>query len=367
MDRRKILKGLGAGAVAAGLAACGQDQDCVAGEGGGKTYQWNMVTTWPPEFPGAGTGASKLAKRIERASNGRIKIQVYAAGELVPAFEAFDAVSGGTVQMAHGASYYWKGKVPASPFFAAVPFGMDLQEMNAWLYYGGGWDMWRELYAPFDIVPVPAGNTGVQMAGWFNKEINTIDDLEGLKMRIPGLGAEVLRMAGGTPENMPGSEIFTSLQTGRIDAAEWIGPYNDLSLGLFKAAKYYYYPGWHEPGSTLETMINKKVYDELPADLQEIVLLACSAANDDMLAEYNAGNARALKILAEEHDVVPRPLPESVLAHLRELSRQLLEEMAAEDDAVASVYSSYRDFQDSISKWSAIGAQAYLDARTSTT
>ena len=196
---------------------------------------------------------------------------MYGAGELVPAFEVFDAVSRGTAEMGHGAAYYWKGKSEAAQFFAAVPFGMNAQEMNAWFYYGGGLELWREIYAPFGLMPAPAGNTGVQMGGWFNKEINRLDDLKGLKMRIPGLGGEVLRRAGGTPVNLPGGEIFTALQTGAIDATEWVGPYNDLAFGLHKAAKYYYYPGWHEPGTTLEAIVNKQAFDALPKDLQSIV------------------------------------------------------------------------------------------------
>ena len=363
MKRRQLITGLGAGALVGGLTACGQEQRPTTSSKNQETYRWRMVTTWPPNFPGAGIGANRLAQRIEKASNGRIQIKVYGGGELVPAYEAFDAVSSDTVQMAHGAAYYWKGKAPAAQFFAAVPFGMNAQEMNAWLYYGGGWELWRELYAPFGLVPAPAGNTGTQMAGWFNKEINSLEDLQGLKMRIPGLGAEVLKRAGGTPVNVPGAEVFTALQTGNLDAAEWIGPYNDLALGLYKAAKYYYYPGWHEPCATLEAIFNKQRFDSLPEDLQEIVMLSCQAANDDMLADYTAQNQRALQILASEHGVVPRPLPESVLRRLKQLSHEVLEELAAKDEMVARVYASYREFQHNTSKWLGISEKAYFDSR----
>ena len=364
MKRRRLIKGLGAGAVLAGLSGCGQKQAVTTVcSGAQQAYQWKMVTTWPPNFPGAGIGANRLARRIETASSGRIRIKVYGGGELVPAYEAFDAVSSGTVQMAHGAAYYWKGKAAASQFFAAVPFGMNAQEMNAWLFYGGGWDLWKELYAPFNLMPAPAGNTGAQMAGWFNKEINSVDDLKGLKMRIPGLGAEVLKRAGGTPVNVPGAEVFTALQTGNIDAAEWIGPYNDLAFGLHKAAKHYYYPGWHEPCATLEAIFNKQEFDSLPADLQEIVLLSCRAANDDMLADYTAQNQRALRVLATEHGIIPKPLPESVLRRLKQLSLEVLEELAAEDDMVARVYASYREFQRNTSQWLGISERSYFDAR----
>jgi TRAP-type mannitol/chloroaromatic compound transport system substrate-binding protein len=363
MKRRQLIKGLGAGAVLAGLSGCGQKQAATVCSGAQQVYRWKMVTTWPPNFPGAGIGASNLAKRIEVASNGRIRIQVYGAGELVPAFEAFDVVSSGTVQMAHGASYYWKGKAEATQFFTAVPFGMTAQEMNAWLYYGGGLELWQELYAPFNVVPVPGGNTGTQMAGWFNKEINSVDDLKGLKMRIPGLGAEVLKRAGGTPVNVPGAEIFTALQTGIIDAAEWIGPYNDLALGLYKAASHYYYPGWHEPCATLEAIFNKEEYDALPADLQAIVMLACQASNDDMLADYTAQNQRALRVLAREHGIVPKPLPDAVLLRLKQLADEVLHDLAAGDEMVARVYSSYHEFQKNTSRWLEISEKAYFDAR----
>ena len=363
MKRRHLIKGLGAGAIVAGLAACGQEQATTAVSENRKVHRWKMVTTWPPNFPGAGVGANRLAKRIEKASNGRIRIKVYGGGELVPAYEAFDAVSSGAVQMAHGAAYYWKGKAPAAQFFAAVPFGMNAQEMNAWLYFGGGWELWKELYAPFNLMPAPAGNTGTQMAGWFKKEINSVADLQGLKMRIPGLGAEVLKRAGGTPVNVPGADVFIALQTGTIDAAEWIGPYNDLAFGLHKAAKHYYYPGWHEPCATLEAIFNKRQFDSLAADLQEIVLLSCRAANDEMLADYTAQNQRALRVLASEHGIIPKPLPESVLRRLKQLSLEVLEELAAEDDMVARVYASYREFQRNTSQWLEISEKAYFDAR----
>ena len=243
MQRRAFLTGAGAATVALGAGIKTAEAK--------PEHKWKMVTTWPKNFPGLGTGAENLATLIGEMSAGRIEITVYGANELVPAFEVFDAVSQGTAEMGHGAAYYWKGKSEAAQFFATVPFGLTAQEQNGWFYYGGGLELWTELYAEFGLVPAPAGNTGVQMGGWFNKEINSVSDLEGLKMRIPGLGGEVLKRAGGTPVSLPGGELFTSLQSGAIDATEWVGPYNDLAFGLYKAAKYYYYPGWHEPGTTL--------------------------------------------------------------------------------------------------------------------
>jgi TRAP-type mannitol/chloroaromatic compound transport system substrate-binding protein len=296
-------------------------------------------------------------------SGGRIKVKVYGAKELVPAFEVFDAVSQGTAEIGHGAAYYWKGKSEAAQFFAAMPFGMTAQEMNGWLYHGGGLELWTELYAPFNLVPAPAGNTGVQMGGWFNKEINSVADLSGLKMRIPGLGGEVLKRAGGTPVNLPGGELFTSLQSGAIDATEWVGPYNDLAFGLYKAAKYYYYPGWHEPGTTLEALVNKEAFDTLPADLQSIVRNACKVVNQDMLAEYTARNPAALQTLLKKHGVDMRPYPDDVIGKLKTLAAEVVSEIAQKDDTTEKVYASYQKFLQQSKEWSSISELAYLKAR----
>lgn len=329
-------------------------------------YDWKMVTTWPKNFPGLGTGANELAELIEEMSGGRIRVKVYGAKEWVDAFEVFDVVSQGTAEMGHGAAYYWKGKSEAAQFFSTVPFGLTAQEMNGWLYHGGGLDLWRELYAEFGLVPAPAGNTGVQMGGWFNKEINSVQDLAGLKMRIPGLGGEVLKRAGGTPVNLPGGELFTSLQSGTIDATEWVGPYNDLAFGLYKAAKYYYYPGWHEPGTTLEAMVNKKAFDALPKDLQAIVLNACKVVNQDMLAEYTARNPAALRTLVSEHGVDLRKFPADVLIKLRELSNEVVAEIADKDAFSRKTFASYQEFLAQSKQWSAISELTYLQARDQT-
>jgi TRAP-type mannitol/chloroaromatic compound transport system substrate-binding protein len=326
-------------------------------------HKWKMVTTWPKNFPGLGTGAEHLATLIGEMSAGRIEITVYGANELVPAFEVFDAVSQGTAEMGHGAAYYWKGKSEAAQFFATVPFGLTAQEQNGWFYYGGGLELWTELYAEFGLVPAPAGNTGVQMGGWFNKEINSVADLAGLKMRIPGLGGEVLKRAGGTPVNLPGGELFTALQSGAIDATEWVGPYNDLAFGLYKAAKYYYYPGWHEPGTILEAMINKDVYEALPADLQSIVMNACKVVNQDMLAEYTARNPAALETLVSQHGVELRKFPDEVLAKLRTLSNEVVAELAGQDAFSQKTFASYQKFLKQAKAWSGISELTYLQAR----
>ena len=369
MKRRVFLGKAGGGALLAGgvLGGCHQRETApsaapVAGKV--EAIKWKMVTTWPKNFPGLGTGANNLARLIGEMSGGRLQVKVYGANELVPPLEVFDAVSRGTTQMGHSASYYWKGKSEAAQFFAAVPFGLTAQEMNAWLYHGGGMELWRETYAPFGLIPAAAGNSGVQMGGWFNKEINSLDDLQGLKMRIPGLGGEVLKRAGGTPVNLPGGEIFTSLQTGAIDATEWVGPYNDLAFGLYKAAKYYYYPGWHEPGTTLEALINKAALEALPADLQSIVLNACRVENGDMLAEYTARNNAALQTLVNEHHVDVRPFPPAVLDRLRELSDKVVAEIAGNDPLSARIYESFKQFRAQVMAWDDISERAYLNVRS---
>ncbi len=364
MKRREVVKALGLGAVAAGsLAACSEraasPQSSVA-----ETIEWTMVTTWPKNFPGLGTGANYLAQLIGEMSGGRIKVKVYGAKELVGALEIFDAVSRGTAEMGHGAAYYWKDKVPAAQFFAAVPFGLTAQEMNSWLYHGGGMELWEEVYRPYGLIPMAAGNTGVQMGGWFNKEINSIEDLEGLKMRIPGLGGEVLKRAGGTPVLLPGGEIFPSLQSGAIDATEWVGPYNDLAFGLHKVAKYYYYPGWHEPGTTMETFINKEAFVALPADLQAVVRGACRIANQDMLANFTAKNNTALQRLVNDHHVELRKFPDDVLKRLKQLSEQVVADEADKDPLSKKVYESFSSFKQQVGEWQVLSEMAYLNARS---
>jgi TRAP-type mannitol/chloroaromatic compound transport system substrate-binding protein len=378
MKRREFLRTAGIGAVAgtAGLLTgcdggggdAGQAQQAAAPAAGStprpaETITWKMVTTWPKNFPGLGTGAETLARLIGEMSGGRLQVKVYAAGEMVPAFESFEAVSSGTAEIGHGAAYYWKGKSEAAQFFAAVPFGLTAQEMNGWLYHGGGLGLWEEVYAPFSLIPMPAGNTGVQMGGWFNREINSLEDLKGLKMRIPGLGGEVLRRAGGTPVNLPGGEIFTSLQSGAIDATEWVGPYNDLAFGLYKAARYYYYPGWHEPGTTLEAFVNRDAFDALPTDLQSVVRTAARVANQDMLAEYTARNNDALRALIDEHKVDLRPFPDEVMTRLRELSDEVVREVADKDELSGRVFASFDAFRRKVSAWHDISERAYLNLR----
>ena len=363
MKRRQFVGGL---ALAAGATACNRPApDCESsGPGAQQNFEWNMVTSWPEKLRGLGTGVQRLADQIEKVSGGRLKIGIYPAGQLVSALEVFENVSRGVVQMGHDPSYYHRGKVPAAQYFTTIPFGQNANEINAWVYHGGGWELWRELYEPFGLVPIPAGNTGVQMAGWFNKEINSVDDLRGLKMRIPGLGGEVMQRAGVVQVTVSALEIFTALQTGVVDAAEWVGPYNDVALGLHRAAKYYYYPGWHEPGPMLQCTINKDAWDTLPDDLREIVLTCCQAINMDMQAEYSYGNALALAQLQKDPNVEIRPLPADVLALLQQLSREVIDELVARDAWAARIHKSFTEFQALSVANQAISEQAYLNARS---
>lgn len=326
-------------------------------------YEWKMVTTWPKNFPGLGQAPETFARIINEISAGRLTVRVYGSGEIVPAFEVFSAVSQGTAQMGHGAAYYWKGKIPAAPFFTAVPFGLTAQEQNGWLHYGGGLELWREAYAPFGVLPFAGGNTGVQMAGWFNREINSVADLKGLKMRIPGVGGEVFSRAGGTAVTLPGSELYTSLQTGVIDATEWVAPYNDIALGLHEVAKYYYYPGWHEPGAGLEFIVNQEAYEALPADLQAMVAVAARYANQDMLDEYTARNNASLTNLQQNHDTQLKKLPDDVLRALHKASDDYLEELAGQDAMANKVYQSWKEYRDGVRNYHHISEQAYINAR----
>jgi len=357
-NRRDFLKKATAATAVAATATTIGAPAIVRAE---KTYNWKMVTTWPPHFPLLGEGADKLAETIGVMSGGRLNIQVYGGGELVPPLQAFDAVSQGMVQMGHGAAYYWAGKSPATQFFAAVPFGLNAQGMNAWLYTGGGMELWNEVYGKFNLKPLPAGNTGVQMGGWFNREIKSLDDFKGLKMRIPGLGGKVLAKAGGTAVLSPGGELYTNLERGVIDATEWVGPYNDYKMGFYKVAKYYYYPGWHEPGTVLESFVNKSAYEALPKDLQEIVTNATIASNMWMLCESETKNNLYLDKMVKEEGVILKKFPADVVKQLRKYSAEVLEEIVAKDPMSKKVYESFSKFQKQQQAWSKISERAYYE------
>jgi TRAP-type mannitol/chloroaromatic compound transport system substrate-binding protein len=367
LNRKNFLKGIALGTLSLPvlIRSCASENFAQQQSGPNiitnKKYQWKMVTTWPPNFPILGQGCNLFAQWVKEMSGGRMEIKVYGGGELVPALEAFDAVRSGAAEMGSGAAYYWAGKTAAAQFFASVPFGMNAQQMNAWLLGGEGLKLWEELYAAFNLIPLPGGNTGVQMGGWFNREINSMDDLKGLKMRMPGLGGKVLERAGGAPVLLAGGEIYTGLERGVIDATEWIGPYHDYKMGFHQIAKYYYGPGWHEPGTVLEFFFNKERFEKLPKDLQAILRHAGLRLNGWMLAEFDAQNAVYLDKLINEEKVEIRTYPQEVLEELKLYTTEFLEDLVARDPQVKKVYRSYQTFRKSANAWSNLTERSYYE------
>ncbi|MCF8478152.1 MAG: TRAP transporter substrate-binding protein, partial [Pseudolabrys sp.] len=287
---------LGAGIAAAGLVAA----PAIAKA---QTVTWRMVTSWPKRLPGPGMSAERIATRIRALSNGRLDIKLFAAGEIVPAFGVLDAVGNGVAEIGHTAAFYWQGKMPAAAFFTTVPFGLTPAEHVAWIEAGGGQALWDELYKPFGVKPFMAGNTGVCMGGWFRRELNSLADLKGLKLRSAGLGGEVYRRLGATPQTTPPAEILTGLQSGVLDGAEFVGPGTDIALGLYRAAAHYYYPGFNKPNGTGECIVSLKAWAALPDDLKAIVAHACATEANYALAEMERLNAQALAALIKDHGV----------------------------------------------------------------
>lgn len=357
MKRRDFIRTTAAGSVAAGAAAF--SAPAIAQN----KRQLKMVTPWPKNFPGLGTGAQRLADRITKASEGNIEIKVFAAGELVPALESFDAVSGGTADLYHAPDYYWQGKSKGFPFFTTVPYGLTPQEMHAWIHHGGGQELWDELSGQYNVKPILCGNTGAQMAGWFREPINSLEDMKGLKFRTPGLGGEVMRRLGVSVVNLPGGEIFPSLQSGAIDAAEWVGPWNDLAFGFHQITKHYYYPGYQEPGPALACGINRGVWDDLSDSERAIIESACLAEADYTLAEFDARNGDALNTLITEHGVKLHRFSDDILRSLGEASGDVVAETAQESKLTKRIYESYMDFRKKMVDWSEIANRGYLNAR----
>ncbi len=361
MKRRKFVTTAATGGLVAGAAAASSFPAPAIAQG---TKQLKMVTTWPKNFPGLGTGAEHLAQRIIAMSDGALDVKVFAAGELVPPFESFDAVSSGNADMSHSASYYWQGKSPAFNFFTTVPFGLNATEHAAWVNYGGGQELWDELAAGFNIKPFLRASTGVQMGGWYKKEINTLDDFQGLKFRMPGLGGEVLRRLGAAVVNLPGGEIFPALQAGTIDGTEWVGPWNDLAFGFYKVANYYYGPGFHEPGTTGEVMVNKGVWDGMTDSEKAIIEVAVQAEAWRELSEFNAMNADSLKTLVEEHGVEVRTFSDDLFTEIKKVSGEVVAEIGETDEMTKKVYESYTAFQEKAIGWAKLSEQGYLNARS---
>lgn len=364
IKRRQLLAGGAIGAAGLlGGCECGVPVSGGVVPGTLRTRELKMVTTWPKDFPGLGEAAERTARFITEMSGGAITVRVFAAGELVSAFESFDAVSNGAADMYHGAEYYWVGKSPAFNFFTAVPFGMTLPEIMAWTEFGGGQPLWDELSARFNIKPFAAGNSGHQPAGWFKREIRSLEDLRGLKIRMPGLGGEALRRIGASAVAIPGGEIYPALQSGAIDATEWVGPWNDLAFGFYQEAKFYYWPGFHESGSQLACGINLDVWDSFTAQEKSIVIGACQRANNISIAEFTHYNAIALEQLINDHGVQLRQMPDDVMAAIAKASKAVLEEAAATDDITNRIYQSFRQSMARSMEWGRISDEAYMAKR----
>jgi len=352
MHRRKFLKTAVATTAAATVAtlpkpALSQNR-----------RQWRMVTTWPKNLPGLGTGAQYFADQVTKCSNGRLTVQLSAAGEIVPAFESIDAVKAGTVEMGHGCPYYWKGKAPAAQFVSNFPFGLTAQEYNAWYYYGGGDKLCDELYNDaFGCKFLICGNTGVQHPGWSRKEVNTLADFQGLKIRMPGLGGEVMKRLGATVVNLPGNEVPTALAAGTIDWAEWNNPYGEASMGFWRHAKYYYSTGWHEPGTALELFVNKKQWDGL-------VEQCAYSTNVVMLSEFQARSAPILQQFVEKHGVIIKRLSDEQLQKIAEVAAEVLQEITASDAMSKKVFESMNKFRTEQKAYSDVAEADFLHARS---
>ena len=357
MKRRKFLKntfGVGAITAASSLAAPAIAKGKI---------QWKMVTCWPKNFPALGTGVKRIADAIYAMSDGRLEIKIYGAGELVPPFEVFDAVREGIAEMGHDAPYYWTAKHSAMPFFTCVPGGLTAQEHAAWLYFGGGQELWDELYNEFGLKAFLAGTGGCNVGGWFKKEINSLNDLKGLRMRIPGLGGDMLSRIGAIPVNLPGGELLPALQSGAIDAVEWIAPYNDLAFGFHKIAKYYYAPGIQEPGSALGLTVNLEAYNNLPNDLQNIIKYAAGDEAFRMLSEMTAGNAFSLDVLLNKHKVEIKSFPKDVTDAMFNAASEILVEKSKENEFTKRVYDSWSSYWNKATKLSNLTELGYMNLR----
>ncbi len=359
MDRRKFFKGAGL----IGLAGILHTSSPPAVHAK-KRVRWKMVTTWGPKAPGVGEGAELIARRVSELTGGNFQIKVYGAGQLVPALGIFDAVTKGTAETGHSASYYWAGRAPATQFFAAVPWGMNPQQVNSWLTNGNGQKLWDEVYKPFGIFALPAGNTGIQMGGWLKREITRVSQFKGLKMRIPGLGGKAIARMGANVVLLPGVEVFSALERGTIDGTEWIGPFHDKLKGLHQAAKFYYYPGWHEPGTVLEFPINIKAYEKLPKNYQVALRVAAAEANTWVLGRFDSANGAALHELTTKHGVKLRRWSDELLKGFYKASQEVYADLSAKDKMSSKVLEDYQKFQKNVDGVSKIGDSAYLSARS---
>ncbi|NER22501.1 MAG: TRAP transporter substrate-binding protein [Symploca sp. SIO1C2] len=362
MKRRKFLNhtALGAATTAALVGCSGSSNTQTASTTDLPTLRWKMATSWPQSLDTIFGGAETVCQRVSDMTGGRFTIKPFAAGEIVPGTQVLDAVQAGTVECGHTASYYYIGKNPALAFATSVPFGLNAQQQNAWLYHGGGLEAIQKIYSDFGIINFPAGNTGAQMGGWFKREIKSLADLQGLKMRIPGLGGKVMDSLGVNVQVLPGNEIFLALDRGAIDAAEWVGPYDDQKLGLNKAANFYYYPGWWEPGPTLDVLVNQQAWAQLPQAYQEIFKTAAFEANINMLAKYDALNGKALKELVDSGTKLAA-YSQEIMTAAQKATAELFEENASKNASFKEIYQQWQKFQEEVSGWNQINELSFAD------
>ncbi|MEB3212107.1 MAG: TRAP transporter substrate-binding protein [Leptolyngbyaceae bacterium] len=358
MKRRDVLSGVASGAIATTLTSAMTAPTATATANGNTNedtaaepdIEWRMATSWPPAIDTLYSTAEEIADRVSAMTQGRFKIQVSAAGELVPGLQVLDAVQEGTAQCGHSAAYYYIGKSKALAFSTAMPFGLTARQQNAWFYQGGGIDAMNQVYKTFNTIAFPAGNTGVQMGGWFKREVNTLADLQGLKMRTAGLGGEVFSRMGVNVQALPAGEILLALELGTIDAAEWVGPYDDEKLGLQETAPYYYYPSWWEPGASLDLMINIDAWNELPERYQRVLVEAAAAASTTCMAKYDARNPLALARLVKGGTGLRR-FSDEILQAAKQESEALLEEFASSDAVFREVYTPWKAFRAEVQQW----------------
>lgn len=354
MERRKFLKGAAVAGAASTLAAPAVAQSKI---------EMVIVSSWPRDFPGLGLPAQRLAERIGELTDGRFDVQYFASGERVGGFDVFDEVASGNAQAYNSADYYWKGKHPGWAAFTAIPFGMTYTEMDAWTKFGGGQELWDELGDQFGLKNLACGNTGVQMGGWFNKEIESADDLKGLKMRIPGLGGDVMAKLGASPVSVPGGQIYENLVSGAIDATEWVGPYNDYFMKFYEAAKFYYWPGMHEPGAQIAFGMNKSWWEGLSKNDQNILQAACNESNANVMAETNAFNGEYLNRLINDHGVQLREFNDDVYDAFGEASAEVTEEAREFDDLSKRIYDAVLEKRAELGAWTALSDTAYVQKR----
>ena len=358
MKRRQFL----ATSVSAGTAAAAVAVSAPAVSKGMKELK--LVTSFPKNFPGFGTSAARVAERITNATNGRVKVRLFNADELVPAFGVFDAVSDGVAEMYFSAEYYFASRSQAFNFFTVVPFGMTHLEAQAWLMYGGGYDLWRDLQAQFGMVPFVGPSSGVRMGGWLNRRITGIDTLRGLRFRMPGLGGEVLRALGVNVINLPPARIYPALQSGAIDGAEWFGPWHDLAFGFHRLVKHYHWPGFHEPGTMTSYAFNKRFWESLSAEHREIISAILQAEVFIQTAEYDGWSPISLDILVSEHDVKLHKFPDPLLIEFGKVASDVVSAVGATDATTQRVWDSYRSFRKMVIGWSRVGLQGYMNARS---